>query len=55
MRGNVVVDDAAAYGNWLQEQETFAQTMARAAPPMGLETDIALNVDQAVARTSPQD
>ncbi len=55
MRGNVVVDDAAAYEKWLQEQETFAQTMARAAPPMGQETDIALKADQAVARTSPQD
>jgi len=55
MRGNVVVDDAAAYDKWLQEQETFAQTMARAAPPMGQEMDIALKADRAVARTSPQD
>ena len=55
MRGNVVVDDAAAYEKWLQEQETFAQTMARAAPPMGQEMDIALKADRAVARTSPQD
>lgn len=31
MRGRVVVDGAAAYQEWLQEQQTFAQLYARAA------------------------
>lgn len=35
MRGQVVVEGNAAYDEWLQDQETFAQTMARAGKPLG--------------------
>ena len=30
MRSQVVVEEAAAFGEWLREQETFAETLARA-------------------------
>ncbi len=35
MRSQVVVEEEAAFNDWLQEQETFAQTLARAGKPPG--------------------
>ena len=35
MRSQVVVEEEAAFNDWLQEQETFAQTLARASKPSG--------------------
>jgi cytochrome c oxidase subunit 2 len=35
MRGQVVVEEKSAYNSWLKEQETFAQSMARAGKGLG--------------------
>ena len=42
MRGKVVVEEKAAFEAWLGEQETFAQTMARAASDPGRAARLAL-------------
>lgn len=49
MRGNVVVESKDAYETWLQEQETFAQTLARAKSGTGKATTLALKEVNSVA------
>ena len=49
MRGLVVVEEQAEYEIWLAEQETFAQTMARAGPGKAKATTLALNKAKSVA------
>lgn len=41
MRGNVVVDSEADYQTWLQEQQTFAQSMAKMENSKGKTADLA--------------
>jgi cytochrome c oxidase subunit 2 len=43
MRGNVVVEDQDTFEGWLGEQETFAQTLARAETNPARSTDLALS------------
>ena len=42
MRGKVVVEEAAAYQAWIDEQPTFAESVARATTPTGSEVDLVL-------------
>lgn len=39
MRGNIVVEDEAAYNSWLGEQSTFAQTASAAGKSLARQTD----------------
>jgi|TARA_B100000315_G_scaffold153319_1_gene141982 cytochrome c oxidase subunit 2 len=49
MRGNVVVEAKDAFEAWMGEQETFAQTMARAGSGAKNPTNLALNTARSVA------
>jgi cytochrome c oxidase subunit 2 len=43
MRGQVVVEEMSDFNKWLDEQETFAQSMARAGNPLGEATQLVSN------------
>jgi cytochrome c oxidase subunit 2 len=43
MRGNVVVETKEAYEGWMNEQETFAQSMAKIQPAEEENGKLALN------------
>ena len=49
MRGLVVVEEKADYETWLAEQETFAQTMARAGPDKAKAMTLAMRKAKSVA------
>lgn len=46
MRGKVVVEDESAYQVWLQEQQTFAQSMVEARNGDGDASDVALSTEK---------
>jgi len=51
MRGKVVVEDESAYQTWLQEQQTFAQSLAEARNGDGDASDVALTKGQTGSAT----
>ena len=52
MRGYVVVEEESAYRAWLQEQSTFAQSLADATP--GTEEGLNLVVSAGEANSTPE-